>query len=232
LPLAQTLFPALKKMSLNLQQPTLYLITSGATTPQTEPHSPEFKHLLSLVRAATQAGIHLIQLREKLLRARVLYQLAAQAAELTRGSGTRLLINDRADIARAANCDGVHLATHSIEAGTVRRAFGPDFIIGVSTHSIEEARAARVARADFAVFGPIFPTPSKEAFGPALGLEKLQQAARELSPFPLLAIGSITGANAASVLRAGASGIAAIRLFSEAEKLKEVVNKIRGSAIQ
>lgn len=160
----------------------------------------------------------------------MLYELAAQAAVLTGGSETRILVNDRADIARAANCDGVHLATQSIEASVVRRAFGPDFIIGVSTHSIEEARAARVAGADFAVLGPVFPTPSKEAFGPPLGLEKLQRAARELSPFPLLAIGGITSANATLVWQAGAIGMAAIRLFSEAGKMKEVVNKIRESA--
>ncbi|MCA1557031.1 MAG: thiamine phosphate synthase, partial [Acidobacteria bacterium] len=192
-------------MALNLQTPILYMITSGETTHRTKTHSLEFKRVLTLISAATLAGVHLIQLREKNLSARVLYELAAQAITITRGSATRLLVNDRADIASAAACDGVHLTTDSLEASTVRQAFGTDFLVGVSTHSIEEARAARGGAADFAVFGPVFDTPSKRAYGPALGLEELERAARELSPLPILGIGGITRENALQVLDAGAS---------------------------
>ncbi|MBD0371185.1 MAG: thiamine phosphate synthase [Pyrinomonadaceae bacterium] len=215
-------------MSLQLQQPILYLITSGETTPRTEPASPEFKRILSLVDSAASVGINLIQLREKNLPARVLYELARQAASLTRGSTTRILVNDRADIARAANCDGVHLTTRSLEANIIRQTFGTDFLIGVSTHSIEEALAARSFGADFVVFGPIFDTPQKRAYGPPLGLDKLASAAQELSPFPLVAIGGITRDNAPQTFRAGASGIAAIRLFNEPDNLKEIVREITG----
>src|SRR4051794_6833227 len=161
-------------MALKSQQPILYLITSGETTHRTEPTSPEFKRILTIVRAAALAGINLIQLREKNLSARNLYELASSAAAITARSATRLLVNDRADIARAAGCDGVHLATHSLDARIVRKTFGPDFLIGASTHSIEEASDARDAGADFAVFGPIFDTPSKRAYGQPLGLEKLE----------------------------------------------------------
>ncbi|MDT7603619.1 MAG: thiamine-phosphate pyrophosphorylase, partial [Acidobacteriota bacterium] len=129
-------------MSLDLQAPASYLVSPGATTPETTNESADCQQLLALVRAATRARVDLIQLREKLLRPRVLYELTARAAELTRGTATRLLVNDRADIARAAGADGVHLSTRSLEARVVRRAFGQDFLIGVSTHTLEEAAAA------------------------------------------------------------------------------------------
>lgn len=179
------------------------------------------------MRAATLAGISLIQLREKNLSARNLYELAVRAAEITRQSPTRLLVNDRADIARAAGCDGVHLTSDSLDAGIIRRTFGAGFLVGVSTHSIEEAREARNRGADFAVFGPVFDTPSKRAYGPPLGLGKLEEAAQQLSPFPLIAIGGITHENAQQALGAGASGIAAIRLFSEPDNLETTVREIR-----
>ena len=215
-------------MALNLQQqPLLYLITSGETTPHTEPTSPEFSHILSLVRAAVSSGIHLIQLREKNLRPRVLYELARQAASLRRERRTLILVNDRADIALAAGCDGVHLTARSIEASVIRKTFGADFLIGASTHSIEEARAAREAGADFAVFGPVYATPSKLPYGAPLGLEKMKETARQLSPFPLIAIGGITQENAPQVLQAGAQGIAAIRLFNDASDLEAVVRQIK-----
>jgi thiamine-phosphate pyrophosphorylase len=215
-------------MEFPLQQPILYLITSGETTPQTEASSPEFKRILTHVAAAVRAGINLIQLREKNLTARVLYELATRAAGITQGSPTRLLVNDRADISRAAHCDGVHLTTHSMKASAVRGGFGPSFLIGVSTHSIEEARAAKEDGADFAVFGPIFDTPSKRAYGSPLGLNKLEEAARTLSPFPLIALGGITRANAPRVIESGAQGIAAIRLFADADNLETIAREIKG----
>lgn len=214
-------------MSLNLQQPILYLITGGETTRQTVPDSPEFKRILELVRSASCAGIDLIQLREKSLSARVLFELARQAAAITRPGPTRMVVNDRADIALAATCDGVHLTTRSLKADTVRAVFGKDFLIGVSTHSPEEAREAQVSGADFAVFGPVFDTPSKLPYGPALGLQKLEAASTELSPFPLIALGGISQENAPLALSVGASGVAAVRLFSDPDNLEEVVRKIK-----
>jgi thiamine-phosphate pyrophosphorylase len=181
------------------------------------------------VRAAARAGVPLVQLREKNLSARVLYELAARAAEVTRGTGTRLLVNDRADIARAAGADGVHLTARSLGASVVRRAFGEDFLIGVSAHSLEEARAARDGGANFALFGPAFDTPSKRAYGPPLGLERLAEAARALAPFPVLAVGGVTRANFARTLASGARGVAAIRLFADAESLPEVVRELTGA---
>ena len=205
------------------------MITSGETTQATHSQSEEVARLLALVEAAVHARVSLLQLREKRLSARSLYELTTRAAAITRGSATRLLVNDRADIARAARADGVHLTTRSLEAHTLRRAFGDDFLIGVSTHSLEEARAACDGGADFATFGPVFETVSKRVYGPPVGLEKLNEAARTLSPFPLLALGGITQENAAAAIGAGASGVAAIRLFNDRHNLSAVVRAIRSS---
>jgi thiamine-phosphate pyrophosphorylase len=207
--------------------PLVYLITPGETTTGTTPTSADFVRLLAAVRAAAAAGVDLVQLREKLLPARVLYELAARSSEIVRGTRTRLLVNDRADIARAAGADGVQLTARSLDAATVRRVFGPDFLIGVSTHTIDEAREARDGGADFALFGPVFDTPSKRAYGPPVGLEGLGEVARALAPFPVLAVGGVTRANFAATLGARARGVAAIRLFGEPHELREVVDEIK-----
>jgi thiamine-phosphate pyrophosphorylase len=143
----------------------------------------------------------------------VLYELAPRAAAITRGTATRLLVNDRLDIARAAGADGVHLTTRSLPAKVVRSICGDHFLIGVSTHSLETALNARAEGADAIVFGPVFDTESKRAFGEPQGLEKLHEATTALTGFPVIAIGGIDLDNAADCFRAGASGIAAIRLF-------------------
>ena len=214
-------------MSLHLPTPISYLITSGATTSRSNPASKDFQHIIALVRAATKAGVSLIQLREKNLTARALFDLTVRCAAITRGTDTRLLVNDRADIARAAHADGVHLTARSIEARIIRRTFGTDFLIGVSTHTLAEARAARDGGADFAVFGPIFDTESKRAYGPPVGVESLRVAAQSLSPFPMIALGGITLENAWDVFSAGAKGVAAIRLFSDAQNIGQVVRSLQ-----
>lgn len=206
-----------------LTPPTSYLITNGATDASTTPASLEFARLLALVRAAVAARITLVQLREKHLRPCVLYELTLRAADLTRATTTRLLVNDRADIARAAGAAGVHLTTQSLPAAVIRRTFGPDFLVGVSTHTLTEARAARDGGADFAVFGPVFDTPAKRAYGSPVGLEQLRVAARALAPFPLVALGGVTRANLHATLAAGAHGVAAIRLFTDPHTLAATV---------
>lgn len=200
-------------MSLNLPLPILYAITRGATTSQTTPDDDEFTHILTLVEAAVNAEISLFQIREKQLSTRVLHELVMRASELTGGSATRLLVNDRFDVARAAGADGVQLTSLSLKPRVVRAACGPEFLIGASTHSLETARDAREGGADFVLFGPVFETESKRAYGPPQGLEKLRAVASELRGFPVIAIGGITLDNAESCFHAGASGIAAIRLF-------------------
>jgi len=211
---------------MSLPVPIIYPITSGKTSPQTTPDDPQFSEILRLVRAAVDADVPLFQIREKSLHARVLYELVARAAEITHGSKTRLLVNDRSDIARAAGADGVHLTTQSLPVEVVRNMFGAEFLIGASTHSLEEARAARAGGADFVVFGPVFETESKRAYGAPQGLDKLAEVTRALGEFPVVAIGGITLDNVNECFQAGARGIAAIGMLSDADKIKYRINKI------
>jgi thiamine-phosphate pyrophosphorylase len=213
-------------MPLLLSKPILYLITRGATAEATTSASKEFHWVLEQVSAAVAAGVQLIQLREKKLTARVLFDLTARASEITRGTTARLLVNDRADIAASAGADGVHLATRSLEPKIVRRTFGDDFLIGASTHSLAEATNARDGGADFVVLGPIFPTPSKEQYGPPLGVPCLADVASELAAFPVLALGGISIDNAQQCLRAGASGVAGITLFRTPENFSRMCDEI------
>ena len=143
----------------------------------------------------------------------MLYELTVRAAAISKGSNTRLLVNDRFDIARVAGADGVHLTSRSLPSNVVRSLCGDDFLIGVSSHSLETALEARAKGADFVVFGPVFETPSKQIYGAPQGLEKLREVTTALRGFPVLAIGGVDLENASDCFRAGASGIAAIRLF-------------------
>jgi len=138
-----------------------------------------------------------------------------------------LLVNDRSDIARAAGADGVHLTSQSLPAAILRATYGPDFLIGVSTHSLDEARAAQAGGADFVVFGPVFETESKREFGEPQRLNKLEQVTSELRDFPVVAIGGITLDNVRACFDAGARGVAAIRLLNNAERTSSIVESIR-----
>ena len=205
-------------MPLKFPLPIVYPITSGNTTPD---------DILRLVHAAVDAEVPLFQIREKSLSGRVLFELGARAAEITRGSTTRLLVNDRSDIARAAGADGVHLTTRSLPVEVVRKTCGAEFLIGVSTHSLEEARVAHAGGADFVVFGPVFETESKRAYGAPQGLEKLSQVSHALGEFPVVAIGGITLENVGACFEAGARGVAAIRLLNDADNMASIVQTIR-----
>jgi len=216
-------------MPLTLPKPIIYLITDGATTSQTTSASKDFARLLNLVDAAVAARISFIQLREKYLTTRVLYDLAREAAQITRDSFTRLLVNDRADVARAAGADGVHLTTRSMGTSLVRQTFGDQFLIGTSAHSLREVQKAAEDQADFAVFGPVFDTPSKNRFGQPQGLTELAQVAAAVKPFPVVALGGVKLENVADCFRAGSSGIAGIRLLNEVTELRRVVEEISKS---
>lgn len=208
------------------QTPLTCLITSGATTIRTASNSNEYRQILNVIESAARARVSLIQIREKQLSARTLYELTAQAARLTQDSDTLLLVNDRADIALAAGADGVHLTTNSLDANVVRRMCGDDFVIGVSTHSPPEAQAAWRGGADFAVFGPVYETPSKAQYGAPVGLTALRVAAGQCAPFPLLALGGVRRENFAELAQAGARGVAAISLFDEPGQLTVLVEEI------
>ena len=161
--------------------------------------------VVAYARQAIAAGVDMIQIREKDLPARELFALVCQVRDLVAGTPTRILVNDRLDVALAAGIDGVHLPGNGLPAATVRPLVK---VLGVSTHTLQEAIDAEHAHADFIVFGPVFDTPDKTA----VGVEKLHQIASRIK-IPVLAIGGITSENTDQVVNAGAAGIAGIRLF-------------------
>jgi len=216
-------------MPFNLTRPIIYQITSGTTTTKTTLQSDEFSRILRSIATAVELQIPLFQIREKELSGRALYELAGRAAKLTQGSATKVLVNDRSDIANSAGAAGVQLTARSLPPDVVRQMHGNDFLIGVSTHSVYEACVARERKADFVLFGPIFDTPSKRSFGPPQGLAKLREVTNELGSFPVLAIGGITIENVRECFTAGAAGIAAIRLFADSFSLRWTVNAIRSA---
>ena len=160
--------------------------------------------------AAARGGAGAIQVREKDLSARELYALGLRLQQALAPYNVPLLINDRLDVALALNTAGVHLAGHSLPTAYARRILGPQKLLGVSTHSVEDARQAAADGADFVVFGPVFDTPSKMAYGPPQGLQHLYEVVRQIS-IPVLAIGGIDVTNLPQVMQAGAYGVAMIR---------------------
>ena len=197
--------------------PLIYLITNGKLTAQN--FARQKSQTLELIKIASQNNISLIQIREKKLSARLVFELAHEAAEITRNTDAKLLVNDRADIALAANADGVHLTSHSLSCSTIRRSFSKSFIIGVSTHTFEEAEEAKKQGADFVTFSPIFTTPNKSK---PPGVEHLREVCEKLKPFPVVALGGINAVNFPEVLKAGASGFAAIRFLNDAENIRKL----------
>jgi len=166
--------------------------------------------LEEVLAAAARGGVGAVQLREKDLSARDLYSLGLRIQAVLAPHGVPLLINDRLDVALALDAAGVHLAGHSLPTAAARRVLGPDKLLGVSTHSVEEARQAADAGANFVVFGPVFTTPSKLAYGPPQGLQHLATVVSQVA-IPVIAIGGIDHTNLPQVMAAGAYGVAMIR---------------------
>ena len=161
--------------------------------------------VLSFAVRAIAQGVDMIQVREKDLPGGELFDLVSNIRDLAAGTKTRVLVNDRLDVALAAGVDGVHLPSNGLPAGRVRPLVK---LLGVSVHTLEETIAAESAAADFVVFGPVFDTPGKAA----VGLEPLRKITSSVK-IPVLAIGGITPERTKEVLAAGAAGIAGIRLF-------------------
>ncbi|MBI3651488.1 MAG: thiamine phosphate synthase [Acidobacteria bacterium] len=211
-------------MSLPLTQPLLYLITDRRKTSPRKNETPGAA-LLHLVERAIAAGVDLVQIREPDLSGRELFALTQKMVELARGSKTRVLVNDRADIAACAGA-GVHRTTRSLPVAVLRKTFGEDLLIGASTHSLEEAQEAAAGGANFIVFGPVFATASKMVYGAPVGCAALREVVAQVN-LPVLAIGGIDLTNFSAPMAAGASGLAAISLFAEAEDLGATREQIK-----
>lgn len=201
--------------------------------------------LLRTMEKAAAAGIDWVQIREKDLTGRDCAALAREALRRTEKlsaaglHATRILLNDRLDVALAEGAGGVHLGENALplpEAKRLVESFfaaqrpAQGFLAGVSCHSLEAAQAAATIGADYIFFGPVFATPSKIAFGAPQGLERLAQVCRAVA-IPVLAIGGITLENAAACIHAGAAGIAAIRMFQDAADVSRVVQTLRKSLL-
>jgi thiamine-phosphate pyrophosphorylase len=165
--------------------------------------------LFTAVEEALKGGVHAVQLREKDLEIRELLRMAYELRKLTSGYRAKLFINDRVDVALAVGADGVHLGGSSMPAFAARKAAGEDMLIGVSAHSLTEAKKAEEEGADFVTFGPVFETPSKLKYGKPLGLDLFREVSAMMS-IPVFAIGGIKKERVKNVLDSGASGIALI----------------------
>lgn len=187
---------------------------------------------LEAIRKAAQSGCQFIQIREKDLTAQSLGEFTRAAISVARPRGARVLVNDRLDVALAMGADGVHLRVSSIPAHEVRaiaKSKSLDtFLIGVSTHSIAEAKAAEDGGADFIVCGPVYGTPSKLPYGAPLGLARFAEIC-EAVKIPVLALGGINLSNYREPLRRGASGVAAISLFADPDQIEQNIQTILNS---
>jgi thiamine-phosphate pyrophosphorylase len=162
-----------------------------------------------VARDLLSAGVRLIQFRDKHASSRQLYETCVELRGLLRDSGCSLIVNDRVDVARAADADGVHLGQDDLPVEMARRVLAPDRWIGCSTHSLDQVAEVDRSTADYIAFGPIFPTASKENPDPVVGLEGLR-GARRVTRKPLVAIGGITLQNVRELLAAGADSVAVI----------------------
>jgi len=169
-----------------------------------------------VVQAALEAGFTAVQLREKDLTAAELFQLGRELRSLTAQYEALLIVNDRVDVALAVEADAAQLGWQSLDVSAARKAAGERLAFGLGAHNVIEMRQAIRQRADFVLFGPVFPTPSKEGLVDPVGLETLQAMAIP-TPMPVVAVGGIDKTNVAQVLATRAAGVALIRAVVAAD---------------
>ena len=186
--------------------------------------------LAEIACAAIRGGADVLQLRAKSAPARALMDDAARLLRLTRRAGVPLIINDRADVARAVGADGVHVGQDDVPVSDARSLLGPRAIIGKSTHSLEQALAAQAEGADYIGFGPIFPTPTKPEYG-SVGLALIGEVRRRVR-IPVVCIGGIDAAHLGEVLQAGAERVAVVRAICSATDPESAARILKEAIVQ
>jgi thiamine-phosphate pyrophosphorylase len=191
----------------------------------TDRHQTKGRPLVSLLQRVLSAAPPAIQLRERDLSARELVTLAREVQALTASRRSQLLINDRIDVALALEGVGVHLRSNSLPVSVARELLGPQRLLGVSVHTVDEGLLAKSQGADYIVLGPIYETPSKQVFGPPLGIHTLEKACR-LIRIPIIGIGGVTAARAREMRCAGAFGAAVITAILGADDIESATREL------
>lgn len=182
------------------------------------------KSLLTLAEACVKAGVKIIQLRDKTEDVQGFYRNAQIIREITKGKAL-FIINDRSDIAKLVNADGLHIGTDDLPVEAVRKLLGPGPIIGKSCHSLKQAILAQKEGADYISIGPIFTTPTKPNY-PAVGLALLKKVLSRVS-LPVTAIGGIDKNNIGLVREAGVKNIAVVRAICEARNIEKAIDDLK-----
>ena len=204
-----------------LAEASLYVLVSSASCRAS---------LVGTVSEALAGGAQIIQLREKSMNDRTLLETARDLREMTRAAGALLIVNDRPDIALLAEADGVHLGEEDLPVHKARRILGPAALIGVSTHNLEQVRAAMLEGANYIGVGPTFPSQTKE-FGALAGLEFVRQAVIATT-LPAFVLGGITPANLPQVIEAGARRVAVSHAICGAECPRAVAAGMRRQLLE
>ena len=194
----------------------LYLVTDR--------HQTDGRPLIPLIEQAVTGGLRAVQVRERDLATTDLCALSKEVCAPMRARGVRVMINDRVDLVLAFDADGVHLRADSLPVAAARRLLGPDRLIGVSAHSVDDVARAESEGADFAVLGPVYETPSKREYGPPIGLRALEEAGRRCR-LPVFAIGGMTVARVAEVRGAGAYGVAVVSAILSAASVESAARQ-------
>lgn len=179
-----------------------------------------------IARIAVKHNVKYLQLREKHLTDREIISVSKEILKITKGQRTKFIMNDRADLAKIVNADGLHLGQDDISLNNAKEIFGEDKIYGLSTHSLQQAKDAIIQNPDYIGFGPIFPTPTKVKADPVVGLDLIRSLVL-ISPIPVVAIGGIDEFNAEQVIYSGAENLSLVRYFMNHHNLEERLLKIR-----
>jgi thiamine-phosphate pyrophosphorylase len=191
----------------------------------TDRHQTNGRPLVPLLQQVLTAAAPIVQLRERDLSAGELVKFAHEVQAVTASHRSQLLINDRIDVALALEGVGVHLRSNSLPISVARRLLGAQRLVGVSVHTVEEAMQVESQGADYIILGPIYATPSKQMFGPPLGIHTLEKACR-LVRIPIIGIGGVTAARAQQMRRAGAFGVAVITAILGATDVESATREL------